>query len=46
MDAMPELREATQAIMDMASESFSRLSITVDFTEHGIELQSTVHLIQ
>ena len=46
MDAMPELREATQAIMDMASESFSRLSITVDFTEHGIELQSTVHLTQ
>ena len=46
MDAMPELREATQAIMDMARESFSRLSITVDFTEHGIELQSTVHLTQ
>ena len=46
MDAMPELREATQAIMDMARESFSRLSITVGFTEHGIELQSTVHLTQ
>ena len=46
MDSMPELQEATQAMMDMAKESLSRLSITVDFTEHGIELNSTVHLTQ
>ena len=44
MDTMPELLEATRAIMDMARKSFSRLSITIDFTEHGIELNSTVHL--
>ena len=46
MDSMPELQEATQAMMDMAKESLSRLSITVDFTERGIELNSTVHLTQ
>jgi len=46
MDAMPELQEATRAMMDMARESISRLSITVDFTQHGIELKSTVYLTQ
>ena len=45
-ESMPELQEATQAMMNMAKESLSRLSITVDFTEHGIELNSTVHLTQ
>jgi len=46
MDSMPELMEAAQAMMDMAQETLSRLAITVDFTEHGIELNSTVHLTQ
>ncbi len=44
IESMPELQEAMQAMMNMAKESLSRLSITVDFTEHGIELNSTVHL--
>lgn len=44
IESMQELQEAMQAMMNMAKESLSRLSITVDFTEHGIELNSTVHL--
>lgn len=46
IESMQELQEAMQAMMNMAKESLSRLSITVDFTEHGIELNSTVHLTQ
>jgi len=46
IESMHELQEAMQAMMNMAKESLSRLSITVDFTEHGIELNSTVHLTQ
>ena len=46
IESMQELQEAMQAMMNMAKESLSRLSITVDFTEHGIALNSTVHLTQ
>ena len=46
IESMHELQEAKQAMMNLAKESLSRLSITVDFTEHGIELNSTVHLNQ
>lgn len=46
IESMQELQEAMQAMMNMAKESLSRLSITVDFTEHGIELNSTLHLTQ
>lgn len=42
----PELTEAAKAMVDIAKESISRLSMTVDFTEHGIELNSTVYLTQ
>ncbi len=45
-ESMPQLQEAMQAMMNMAKASLSRLSITVDFTGHGIELNSTVHLTQ
>ncbi len=46
MDTMPEIREATQAMLDAVSKSVSRMSLTVDFSEHGIELDSTVTLTQ
>lgn len=46
IESMHELQEAMQAMMNMAKESLSHLSITVDFTEHGIELNSTLHLTQ
>jgi len=46
IESMPELQQAMQAMMNMVMESLSRLSIAVDFTGHGFELNATVHLTQ
>ena len=46
MDTMPEIRDATQAMLDAVSKTVSRMSLTIDFNEHGIELDSTVTLTQ
>ena len=46
MDTMPEIRDATKAMMDAVAKSISRMSLAVDFTENGIELDSTVTLTQ
>ena len=46
MDTMPEIRDATQAMLDAVSKSISRMSLAVDFSEHGIEIDSTVTLAQ
>jgi hypothetical protein len=45
-DSMPEIRDATQAMLDAVSKTVSRMSLAIDFNEHGIELDSTVTLTQ
>jgi len=46
MDTMPDVRDATQAMLDAVSKTVSRMSLAIDFNEHGIELDSTVTLTQ
>lgn len=45
-EAMPEIQDATKAMLDAISESISRMSLAVNFSEHGIEIDSTVTLTQ
>lgn len=46
LQSQPELQESVQAMFAAIQDGVSRVSITVDFTEHGIELNSTVSLTQ
>lgn len=46
LESMPELQEATQEMMDAVAKSISRMSMSVEFTGNGIEINSTVHLAQ
>lgn len=46
LGSMPEIRDATQAMLDAVSKSISRMSLAVDFSEHGIEIDSTVTLTE
>lgn len=46
LESMPELQKASQEMLDAVAKSVSRMSMSVDFTEHGIEFNSTVDLAQ
>ena len=44
MQAAPELQKSVQEMLAVFQENVSRMSVTVDFTEHGVELSSTISL--
>ena len=44
LEALPEMRESIEAMIATVQESVARMSVTIDFSENGVELNSTVRL--